>query len=66
MIWAVGILGFICGFSAGLLCLKRWLADRSNGELLHDKNLQRTYGLFVWAVAAITSACAVWAYQYYF
>ena len=65
MVWLVGILGFVCGFAGGLVLLNRWLKDRSNKDLMQDKSL-RSYGVFVWLVAAITSATAVWLYKYYF
>lgn len=65
MVWVAGVFGFICGFAGGLMLLKRWLKDRSNSELVQDKSL-RTYGIFVWMIAAVTSATAVWLYKYYF
>lgn len=66
MVWAVGILGFVVGFVGGVNLIKRWLSDRSKEELLTDKNLHTTYGIFVWMVAGLTSAAAVWIYKTYF
>ena len=35
-------------------------------ELLTNKSLHTTYGIFVWLVAGLTSAAAVWIYKSYF
>ena len=66
MVWLVGIAGFVIGFIGGIYMLKRWLKDRSNEELVTDKSLHHTYGVFVWMVAAVTSAAAIWIYKIYF
>ncbi|PZP56029.1 MAG: hypothetical protein DI586_05060 [Micavibrio aeruginosavorus] len=65
MAWVAGIAGFILGFAGGLLLLRRWLKNVSNDELLRNKSF-RIYSVFVWLVAAVTSAAAVWLYSYYY
>ena len=66
MVWIVGIIGLIAGFGGGLACLKRWLKGTSREELLNNRDLRVRYGLFVWLVAAVTSAAAVFLYKSYF
>jgi hypothetical protein len=66
MIWLVGIAGFIVGFSGGVVLLRRWLRDKTQEELMTDKSLHRTYGLFVWFAAGVTAFAAIWLYRYYF
>lgn len=65
MFYLVGTLGFIAGFLLGQLVLARLLRGRSRDELLHDKGLQRKYGLLNWAIALATAGSAVWLYQNY-
>ena len=66
MEWIVGILGLLAGFAAGQLILLRLLKDKSQHDLLYDKNLRLKYGLFNWLVAAGTCLCALAVYRYYF
>ncbi len=65
MIYVIGTIGFFSGFSLGLFILKGLLQDRSRAELLEDRGLKWTYGLFVWIVAAVTSYAAVQSYSIY-
>ncbi len=66
MVWVVGFIGFAAGFGGGLVCLKKWLKDRSTEELLNNRDLRVPYGLFVWLAATITSSAAVFLYRAYF
>lgn len=63
MIYLVGFLGFIGGFVLGQALLLRWLKDRSNRDLLTDKELHMRFGLFNWALAALCCYLAVRLYQ---
>jgi len=66
MVYVIGIVGFICGFVLGVWVLGRLLKGRSPEELLNDRGLKFTYGLLAWAIAGLTSYCAVALYKYYF
>lgn len=66
MVWVFGITGFIIGFAAGLYILKIWLKDKSREELMTDKSLHLSYGVFVWLIAVIGSAMSVFLYRNYF
>jgi len=65
MVYLIGIIGFVCGFLGGQYYLLRILRDRSNKELLEDKNL-RWYGLLNWMLAGLCSYGFVALYNYYF
>lgn len=62
MVYVIGTIGFLAGFALGVLILNGLLKDRSRAELLEDRGLKWTYGLFVWVVAAVTSYAAVQSY----
>ena len=66
MVYVVGTIGFFGGFALGVIILNRLLADRSRAELLEDRGLKWTYGLFAWIVAAVSSYAAVQSYNVYF
>lgn len=54
MVYAFGIIGFVLGFVLGQMLLLVWLKDRSQHDLLHNRDLRWRYGLFNWAIAAIS------------
>jgi len=62
MVYVIGTIGFFAGFALGVLILNALLKDRSRAELLEDRGLKWTYGLFAWIVAAVTSYAAVQSY----
>ena len=66
MVWVFGIIGLVIGFVAGVGMMRVWLKDKTREELLTDKSLHLSYGLFVWLVAAIFSYISVWIYRTYF
>ena len=66
MVYVVGTIGFFSGFVLGIFILNFLLRDRSRLELLEDRGLKWTYGLFAWVIAAITSYAAVQSYYIYF
>lgn len=66
MVYVFGTIGFFAGFVLGVFLLNHLLKDRSRAELLEDRGLKWTYGLFAWIVAAVTSYAAVQSYQMYF
>ena len=66
MSWVIGIFGFFMGFASGQYFLLRWLKDKSQSELLNNKNLRYTYGLFNWGMAIMGCISALWIYHHYF
>ena len=66
MVYVIGTIGFFAGFALGVFILNHLLKDRSRAELLEDRGLKWTYGLFVWIVAAVTSYAAVQSYNIHF
>jgi len=66
MVYLVGTIGFFSGFVLGIFILNALLSDRSRRELLEDRGLKWTYGLFAWIIAGITSYAAVQSYYIYF
>ena len=65
MVYAVGVIGFICGFFAGQMLLAFLLRNRSNKELTSDSSL-KVYGLLNWLVAAGGAAAFVMIYRQYY
>ena len=65
MVYVVGTIGFFAGFALGIMILQGLLKDRSNQELLEDRGLKWTYGLFAWGVAAIGSYASVQVFNIY-
>lgn len=66
MSWAIGIFGFVMGFCGGQYLLLRWLKEKSRSELLTNKDLHYTYGLFNWGMAIVGCLSALWIYHHYF
>lgn len=66
MVYVLGTIGFIGGFVLGLAILRVLLKDRSTQELLEDRGLKWTYGLFCWVVAAAGAYSCVTLYNLYF
>ncbi len=66
MIYVVGFLGFLCGFALGQLLLLRLLKNRSQEDLVNDKSLRWTYGVFNWLVAVLACWASVVMYNQYF
>ena len=62
MVYVVGTIGFFAGFALGIMILNGLLKNRSREELLEDRGLKWTYGLFAWIVAGVTSYAAVQSY----
>ncbi len=65
MVYALGVLGFICGFLAGQMLLAFILRHRSNQELTSDASL-KIYGLLNWLVAAGGAFAFVVIYRQYY
>lgn len=66
MVYIAGIIGFIGGFVIGQLILLRLLKDVSQEELLKNKNLGWTYGVFNWFFAIMGAVSTVYAYNIWF
>lgn len=66
MAWVVGILGFVAGFSLGLLILMKMLKGRSKNDLISNKKLHWTYGVMTWVIAGLGAYAAVRVYEVYF
>lgn len=65
MVYAVGAIGFICGFLAGQMLLAFLLRHRTNQELIGDTSL-KIYGLINWVVAAGGATAFVMIYRQYY
>lgn len=63
MVYVFGISGFVIGFLAGLFVIHQFLRSYSSGQLVRDKSLRWTYGLFVWVFAGLGSWLGVWFYE---
>lgn len=63
MVYVVGTIGFFAGFALGIMIINGLLRHRSRQELIEDRGLKWTYGLFAWFVAAVTSYAAVQSYH---
>ncbi|MCM2343166.1 MAG: hypothetical protein NDJ24_01235 [Alphaproteobacteria bacterium] len=66
MVYVVAIVGFIAGFALALQIVGYLLRDRPRDELLTNRGLRMTYGLLAWAIAALTSYCAIAVFRFYF
>lgn len=66
MVYVVAVLGLVVGFGLALQVVGFLLRDRPREDLLKDRGLRMTYGLLAWAIAALTSYCAVVVFRYYF
>ena len=66
MVYLIGILGFLGGFCLGVMIIGMLLKRRSKSELMENKSLRWTYGVFVWVVALIGTWSAIAAYNQYF
>ncbi|MEM6780678.1 MAG: hypothetical protein AAF569_02320 [Pseudomonadota bacterium] len=66
MVYLIGILGFIGGFILGVMLIGIFLKSRSKQELMENKSIRWTYGVFVWFVAGLTAWAAVTTYNQYF
>lgn len=65
MTYVIGIIGFVFGFAAGQMALMVMLRQRSNREILKDKSIHWSYGLFNWLVAGLGAWLAVSLYALY-
>lgn len=63
MVYLYGIIGFIAGFSLGLGVINVMTRSYSSRELLNNKSLRWTYGLFVWLFAGIGGYGGVWLFN---
>jgi hypothetical protein len=63
MVYLIGIIGFIGGFSCGIFMIGQFLRHKPKRDLVQDKSLRWTYGLFVWVMAAAGAYSAVWIYR---
>lgn len=66
MVYVIGTIGFFTGFGLGVLILNKLLMDRSRDELLQDRGLKWTYGLFTWILAVGMSYASVQMFNIYF
>ncbi len=66
MNWIIGILGFLGGFAFGQVLLMRWLKDKSKAELLSNKDLRYSYGIFNWIMAIVGCLSSLWLYHHFF
>jgi ABC-type antimicrobial peptide transport system permease subunit len=66
MVYIVGIIGFIGGFIVGQFLLLHMLRDRSREDLLNNKALRWSYGVFNWLIAAVGAYSFVSLYNLYF
>lgn len=66
MIYVSGMTGFIGGFILGQMIIYFLLRHRRREDLLADRNLRWTYGLFNWIVAALGAYSFVLMHQAYF
>ena len=64
MVYAVAIVGFVLGFALGLFVLSIKLKDKTNEELLKNKNLWWAYGTLNWIIAIICSISSVYLYKH--
>lgn len=51
MVYLFAVIGFVLGFYAGLMLLKRLLKDYSRAELVQNRSLWRKYGSLCWLIA---------------
>lgn len=65
MVYIAGITGFFAGFVLGQVMLMHWLKDRSKEEILHNRDLRWSYGVFNWLVAGLCSWLFVVMYNHY-
>lgn len=63
MIYVCGIIGFVLGFSAGLFIINLFLRQYPTNELMRNKSLRWTYGLFCWILAGLGAWAGVFMYQ---
>lgn len=63
MIYLYGVIGFVLGFTGGLLIINMFLRHYPTSQLVKDKSLRWTYGLAVWLFAALGAWGGVWLYQ---
>lgn len=63
MVWFVGFIGFLLGFSFGQVIMMRALKDKTDEELRHDKKLQRKWGLFCWGLSIAGAWIAVYVFN---
>lgn len=66
MVYIFGIVGFLGGFSMGLLLIHFFLKSRSKRDLVEDKSLRWTYGVLVWLCAGLGAWAAVVVWGQYF
>ncbi len=65
MIYIVGTIGFVFGFVLGQMALMVMLRQRSNREILKDKSIHWSYGLFNWLLAGLGAWLAASLYALY-
>lgn len=63
MVYGVGFTGFVLGFAVGQMVLMVLLQHRSNREILKDKSIHWSYGLFNWLIAGLGAWLAVSFYK---
>ncbi len=63
MVYIFGVIGFVLGFTGGLLVINLFLKSFTASELMREKSLRWTYGLAVWIFAAMGAYAGVWLYN---
>lgn len=63
MVYLFGIIGFVLGFSAGLIIINLFLKNYTGRQLRQDKSLRWTYGLAVWIFAGLGAWGGVWLFE---
>jgi hypothetical protein len=53
MVYLAGLIGFIGGFAIGQGALYILLKSRSTDDILHNRNIRWTYGVFNWLIAGL-------------
>jgi len=66
MVYVFGFIGLLAGFAAGQVFIYYQLRGRSREDLLNDRSLRWTYGVFNWIIAAVGVYCFVFMYNQYF
>ena len=66
MVYVFGFIGLVIGFAAGQVFIYFQLRDRKREDILNDRGLRWTYGVFNWIIAAIGVYCFVFMYNHFF
>lgn len=66
MVYVFGVLGFLGGFSLGVMLIGLFLKRVSKSELMEDKSYRWIYGTLVWIIAGIGAWAGIFVYNSYF